>query len=81
MIPTIELNPREYGLPHSSDSSSIIFETAQDNVDMNHSVEFRLSLDARTIERAVSPHIKSFHPLEDPSQQISRRRASTTTAE
>ena len=81
MTPTIELNPREYGLPHSSDSGSIIFETTQDNADMNHSVEFRLSLDARTIERAVSPNIKSYHPLEDPSQPIIRRRASVTTVE
>lgn len=81
MTPTIELNPREYGLPHSSDSGSIIFETAQDNVDMNHSVEFRLSLDAKTIELTANSNIKSLHPLEDPSQQITRRRASITITE
>lgn len=81
MTPTIELNPREYGLPHTNDSMSIIFETTQDNADMNHSVEFRLSLDPKTAEPMTNPNIKSFHPLEDPSQRITRRRASITIAE
>lgn len=81
MTPTIELNPREYGLSNAGRNTPITFETEDSNVNLNHPHEIRLSLDPAAAQPNANPNIKSFHPLEDPSQPITRRRASLIITE